>query len=199
MNRREYLALSSGLLLTGCTSIDTPGGSDADPPATSTPTSTPTETVSTPPQTKTPSSEDEQYKLIEIGSRDNVENPDNNRPHDLMIVNAGKSAREFAITITAQQNDSNQTETVLDTSYDVPNAKKPRDEAPWENDIRIELLEPATYVIDLQVPAEETGEQLTIQQEDFDCNWHDRWMIVHGDGRIEVGGMATTMGCSTPD
>lgn len=158
MNRREYLALSSGLLLIGCTSIETPAGSDADPSATSTPTSTPTETVSTPSQTKTPSSEAEQYKLIEIGSRDNVENPDNNRPHDLMIVNAGKSAREFAITITAQQNDSKQTETVLDTSYDVPNAKKPRDEAPWENDIRIELLEPATYVIDLQVPAEETGE-----------------------------------------
>lgn len=185
--------------MTGCTSLETPAGSDSEPSATASPTSTSTESASTPTQTKTPPSEDDQYKLIEIGSRDNVENPDDNRPYDLMVVNAGESAREFALTVTAQQKDSKQTETVLETSYEVPNAKKPRDEAPWENDIRIELLEPATYTIDLQIPAEETGEQLTIQQEDFDCNWHDRWMIVQGDGRIEVGGMSTTMGCSTSE
>lgn len=185
--------------MAGCTSLDAPSQSDAEPTATSTLTSTPTETASTPTQTKTPPAGDEQYELVKIGSRDNVENPDNNRPHNLLIVNAGDSPREFAITITAQQNDSKQTETVLDTSYEVPNANKPRDEMPWENEIRIELLEPATYTIDLEIPAEREGKQLTIQQEEFDCNWHDRWMIVKGDGRIEVGGMATTMGCNTPE
>lgn len=199
MNRREYLVLGGGSLLTGCTSLDTPAGSDSDPSATSRPTSTPTETASTPAQTQTPPSEADYYKLIEIGSRDDVENPDDNRPHDLTIVNAGGSAREFAIAITAQQKASKQTETVLDTSYEVPSAKKPRDEAPWGNDIHIKLLEPATYSIDLQILAEETSKQLAIQQDDFDCNSHDRWMIVHEVGRIEVGGMATTLECSTPD
>lgn len=199
MNRREYLALSSGLLLTGCTSLDPPAGSDSEPSATSTPTSTPTETASTPEQTQTPPSEDDQYKLIEIGSRDNVENPDDNRPHELVMVNAGDAPREFTINITAQKEDSKQTETVLDSTYDVPVAEEPKDEAPWENDIYIEFLEPATYTIDLQIPAEDIGKQLTIQQEDFDCNWHTRTMIVYGDGRIEVGGTATTMGCNTPE
>lgn len=37
MNRREYLALNSGLLLTGCTSLGTPTGPDSEPSASSTP------------------------------------------------------------------------------------------------------------------------------------------------------------------
>lgn len=197
MNRREYLALSGGFFLTGCTSLDSIGGSDSDPTATPTPTNTPTETSSTPTETE-PSSED-QYERIEIGSRDSVENPGDNRPHELIMVNAGDAPREFAIDITAQQEDSKRTETVLDSSYDVPVAKEPKDEAPWENDIYIELLEPATYTVDLQIPAEDTRKQLTIQQEDFGCNWHTRTVIVYGDGRIEVGGSATTMECNTPE
>ena len=197
MDRREYLALSGGFFITGCTSIDTSTGSDSGSTATPTPTSTPTETSSTPTETE-PSREDH-YERIEIGSRDNVENPDDNRPHELIMVNAGDAPREFAINITAQQGDSKQTETVLDSSYEVPVAKEPKDEAPWENDIYIELLQPATYTIDLQIPAEDTGKQLTIQQEDFDCNWHTRTMIVYGDGRIEVGGTSTTLGCNTSE
>lgn len=198
MNRRQYLILSCGVGMTGCTSLDAPARSDSEPSATSTPTSTPTETASTPTQTKTPPSEADSYELIEIGSRDNVENQGDNRPHDLVVVNTGEATREFTINITAQQNDSKQAETVLEKSYEVPNAMKPRDEAPWENDIRIELLEPATYTIDLQIPAEDTGKQITIQQDDFTCNWHTYTMIVQGDGRIEVGGNATTMECRTP-
>lgn len=198
MDRRQYLILSCGVGLTGCTSLDPPVGSDAEPTATPTPTKTTTET-STSTRTATTSSGDDNYERVEMGSRDNVENPGHNRPHNLIIVNGGESPREFAITITAKRNDSKQTETVLNTSFEVPSAEEPRDEMPWENDLRIELLEPATYTIDLQIPAEDTGEQLTIQQEDFDCNWHDRWMIVLADGRIEVGGMATTMECSSPE
>lgn len=199
MNRREFLALSGGFFTTGCTSLDTPAGSDSAPTSTPAPTNTPTEASSTPTGTETDPSREDHYERIEIGSRDNVENPDGNRPHELIIVNAGDVPREFAINITAQQEDSKRTETVLDSSYDVPVAKEPRDEAPWENDIYIELLEPATYTIDLRIPAVDSGKQLTIQQEDFDCNWHTRTMIVYGDGRMEVGGSATTLGCNTPE
>ena len=199
MNRRQYLALSCGVCVAGCTSLDTPAGSDSEPSATPTPTSTPTGTASTPAQTETPPSEADHYELIEIGSRDDVEDPDDNRPHDLVVVNAGEATRELAITITAQQEDSTQTETVLDTSYEVPNAEEPSDEPPWANDIRIELLEPATYAIDLRIPAEGTDERITIQQDDFTCNWHTHTMIVQGDGRVEVGGIATTMECRTPE
>ena len=179
--------------------FDSKGGSEADPTATPTPTNTPSETRSTPTETETDPSREDHYERIEIGRRDNVENPDDNRPHELILVNAGDAPREFAINITTQQEDSKRTETVLDSSYDVPVAKEPKDEAPWENDIYIELLEPATYTIDLQIPAENTGKQLTIQQEDFDCNWHTHTMIVYGDGRIEVSGSATTLGCNTPE
>ena len=48
MNRREYLALSGGFFITGCTLLDSKGGAEADPTAIPTPTNTPTETRSTP-------------------------------------------------------------------------------------------------------------------------------------------------------
>lgn len=197
MNRRQYLFASCGVCFSGCTSLDPTTGSSSRPTPRRTPTGTPTETASTPTQTETSPSGEAHHERIEIGSRDTVENPDDNRPHDLVVVNAGDSAREFAITITARQNDSKQTETVLDTTYDVPNATRPKDEPPWENEIFVELLEPATYTVDLQIPAADAGEQLTIQQDDFTCNWHTHTMVAQTDGRIEVGGTATTMGCST--
>lgn len=195
MKRRQYLILSCGVGLTGCSSLDSTTGSSSE----ATPTSTPTETSSTPTQTEWRSREERHYKVLEIGSLDNVENPKYIDPHEVVIVNVGDSTREFVIHITAQYDDSKQTETVLDANYEVPNGKESEEEPSWDNSIYIGIIEPATYTIDLQIPAEETGMQFTIQQEEFSCNRITHTMSVQTDSQIELTEDAEAAQCSTPD
>lgn len=199
MDRRQYLILSCGVGLTGCSSLDPTAGSSSEATPTPTPTSTPTETASSPTEMKRLSPEERHYKALEIGSRDNVENPRYIDPHEVVIVNDGDSPREVAINITAQRNDTKPTETVLDTSYEVSNAQEPRDEPPRENTIYIEIIEPATYTIDLQIPAEDTGMQISIQEGNFSCNRVLHTMSVQADGQIELTETAEAAECSTPD
>lgn len=199
MNRRQYLIVSCGVALTGCSSLDSTAGSSSEATPTPTSMSTPTETASTPTETKRLSPEERQYKALEIGSRDNVENPKYIDPHEVVIVNDGDSPQEVAITITVQRNDSKRTETVLDTGYEVPNAEEPRDEPPWENSIYIQIIEPATYVVDLQIPAEDTGMQFSIQEEKFSCNRVTHTMSVRAGGQIELTESAEAAECNTPD
>lgn len=198
MNRRQYLVLSCGVCMTGCTSLETPVRSDSNPTATPASTSTPTETASTPTETKRLSPEERHYKALEIGSRDNLENPRYIDPHEVVIVNDGDSPREVSITITVQRSETKQTETVLETSYEVPTPEEPEDEPPWENTIYIEIIEPATYTIDLEIPGEDTGMQISIHEEDFSCNRVTHTMSVQANGQIELTETAETVECSTP-
>lgn len=198
MDRRQYLIVSCGVALTGCSSLDSTAGSLADATPTPTPPTTPTEQASTPTETKRLSPAERHYKTLEIGSRDNVENPKYIDPHEVVIVNDGDSPREVTITISTQRNDTKRTEAVLDTSYEIPTAQEPRDEPPWENSIYIEIIEPAAYTIDLQLPAEDSGMQISISEDNWDCNRVTHTMSVQADGQIELTEMAETVGCSTP-
>lgn len=199
MKRRQYLIVSCGVALPGCSSLDSRVGSPADATPTPSPPSTPTEHASTPTETNRLSPAERHYKAFEIGSRDNVENPKYIDPHEVVIVNDGDSPREVTITITTQRNDTKRTETVLDRSYEIPTAQEPRDEPPWENSIYIEIIEPAAYTIDLQLPAEDTGMQISISEENWDCNRVTHTMAVQADGQIELTETAEAALCSTPD
>lgn len=204
MRRRQVLtafAGSSGLVaLAGCTTSGTTDNdssptetSTTSPTATDTPTETPAETSvpdneaspsASPEETPTATASDSAYKAVEIGGRDNVENPDNNEPHVIEISNEGDSTRGVDVQVNRGGDGS---ETVLDVEYDIPGGAT----------VKVNLLEPDVYAAAIRVPEAGKRVGIDISRDDFDCNWTEYQTTIHPDGRVEVTEVSSTMACST--
>lgn len=186
MKRRNYLGVTSTVLLAGClSSSDEPSSTPTETATspTSRQTSSPeTETPHTTPENSSPDFDpDRRYKQVTIGDRDDYYDP-----HAVNIWNVEEATRDFTVTIESQ--DKKKSQTVLDETYAVPG----------DTSLVIELPEPATYTIEIHVPTDNGEKTITIGQQDYDCNYHTHQTTVYPDGRIEVIIMATTVGCGTP-
>lgn len=198
MKRRTYLALIGSVLTVGCSSSDvqpeTPTATPLSPTASPTQTPSPTETSD---PTSTPDDgtdeldydSDSRYETVAIGDRDAVENPDDNRPHNVYIWNPVEAPRQIDVEIISHDGSSEGEEIELEESYDVPG----------DADVAIELLEPADYMVTVGSPADGSEKRFSVDRESFDCNWYDYQVTVHPDGHIQKTGIATTMGCMTPE
>lgn len=200
MKRRNYLVLVGCTLTAGCS---TPDGQPETPTATETPpspTASPTQTstlTETRDATSTPDDgisgleydPDSRYETVEIGDRDAVENPDSNRQRSVCIWNATESPRQIDVEIVSDDGSRDDEEIHHEESYEVPN----------DADIAFELLEPANYTVTVESSADDSEKRFRINQESFDCNWHEYRVTVHPDGHLETTQIATTLGCLTPE
>lgn len=192
MNRRQLLATvtTSSIVFAGCF---TPSG-ETEPKPTETPTPTETSTPKTQEltssqetETETPDTTpesgstkwdpDERYKDVTIGDRDNVD--DYYDPHWVNIWNVEEAPRDITVTIESES-------TVLhDETYPVPG----------DTNLEIELPEPATYTIEIRVPADNGEKTIVIEEQDYDCNGTSHSTTVYPDGRMEVMQVHSTAKC----
>jgi len=205
MKRRTLLrtvgaAVGAGALA-GCVADDgaTPGGGGSDPDDTETvdPTAEPTRddpTTSrpegstreratgptTPDEAVFGTDADEPFESITVGSRDGVENPDDNRPHGVNVWNAAEEDR--TLTIAVRRGSA----TVLEETITFPG----------DGYLSMTLAEPGDY----RIPIREDGEELgvvTVSRGRFDCNSSATNVDVPPDGEIRATVISTMVACRT--
>lgn len=207
MKRRTLLrtvgaAVGAGTLA-GCLTDDeaTPGGGGSDPDGADTvdPTATtdPTTTgradggttAENGTETNTSTSQDEAvfgtdadepFESITVGSRDGVENPDDNRPHGVDVWNAAEDER--TLTIAVRRGSA----TVLEEEITFPG----------DGYLSMVLAEPADYEIPILEGDEELG-VVTVERSRFDCNSSATNVDVAPDGEIRSTVISTMMACRT--
>jgi hypothetical protein len=181
MERRRVISvLGAGVVgLPGCTLL----GSDPDGASTPTPTRTgtrtpePTSTESpepTPEPTPTPHMDGtatakyqepaddspypglpDAYLVVDIGSRENVENPDTNSRNDVDLYRTKSVEAVFEVQVVDRQADDVRHHSV----YRVPADRR----------LSIDLNEPSDYAVNIYDHDREQGWTLTIPRGSFDC------------------------------
>ena len=194
MNRRRLLSAAGvGVVpLSGCTSLGSSLGpnegggtptehSESSPTATESPTTTPdvepSKTLSEAPTPKYSEPgdvgddrppRDEEGDTIEIGSRDTVENPDDNVAHGLIIWHLGDDTHYLEVQIVDEQEKSGDYHSVH--------------EVRTNHHVTIQLNEPSDYVINVYDHQTGGGTTLTVSESRFDCNSSSHWLVSYPDG-----------------
>lgn len=160
---------------------------DTSPTATDAPTSTPPATpVSTPPVNSggldsfDPS---DIHERIEVGSREGVKAE--YKPHDLRIWNALGSEQPVSVRIL----DRRAKTTVHRGEYGIP----------ADVEIRITLLTPSKYYVQLWGPAIESPETLRVTCSHFDCNESSLDIGIFESGEVRSAVFSTLVACPHPD
>lgn len=184
MRRRAVLgAVSAGIAsVAGCAASSDFG------PSTETTPSPNTGTPYTPPDYPSGRGDltefDPEYtsEEIRVGSRERVEDPENNEPHQIRVWNATSAARTVELRIT----DDVEQSVVLNETYDIPaNAS-----------LSVSLLEPSYYVLEIR-PSETSQETLGVPRSLFDCNRSATRIGIFEDGTIKSIVISEALACPT--
>jgi len=121
---------------------------------------------------------------IRVGSREGVEDPENNEPHEILVWNATSAARNVELRIT----DDVEQSVVLDETYEIPaNAS-----------LSVSLLKPSYYV--LKITSSGTSQEtLSVSRSLFDCNRSETRIGVFEDGTIKSTIISAMVECQTDD
>lgn len=122
--------------------------------------------------------DEDPFHSLAVGSRENVSNPNDNKPHVLAVWNATDEATTVKLALTADG------QTILDDQYEFESGAN----------IAIELREPGRY--ELVVRAGDREEVATVERGRFDCNDSATDVAIR-DHEIESGWITTEMACST--
>ena len=189
MERRRVISvLGAGVVgLPGCSSLGSNLDEASTPtparPGTRTPDPTPTESTEPTPTsepTTTPRMDStatakyqepdygkpvvappDAYLVVNIGTRMNVEDPDDNGTNGVDLYRAESVEAVFEVQVVDMRADD-----VLDHSvYGVPADRR----------LSIELKEPSDYAVNIYDHDREQGWTLTIQRGSFDCNGRSHW------------------------
>ncbi|QIO21167.1 hypothetical protein [Haloarcula sp. JP-L23] len=182
MKRRSYLALLSTALGAGCVSpLDSTGPDGRQPDGTGT-EATPASPSSAERSTDADdaSGPTRVVETIAVGTREGVENPGDNLPHDVAVWNAGSSAREIAVSVRAAD--------------DGPSLER-RDEYAADTARRFELLTPAPYTVEIRVPVDGRQTTVGVDRNWFDCNSASHRIRVPGVGPITSTVSSTLLAC----
>lgn len=193
-SRREVLQSITAAVPVGLAGCMAGGASQTTDPSPSTsptafpaPTSTPSVTPKTTPPENSGGLDEfnpsNTHKRIEIGSRDGVK--DEFKPHDLRIWNALGSEETIFVRILDRLAET----TVHRAEYSIPT-----DEA-----VRITLLTPSTYYIQLWGPSIDSPETLLVPCERFDCNESETQIGVFESGEVRSTVLTSLAGCPSPD
>lgn len=207
MKRRTLLraagaALSTGALA-GCLADDggtggpggdgdadgtDPSGTETTPGGTDTPTDTPDDgsgreetardTEQDPEQFAFDPGPDDPFAGETIGSRDGVENPDDNRPHGVSVWNAAD--RERSLTVAVRRGSA----TVFERTLTFP----------ADGYLSLTLAEPATYTVSLHAGDRHLGD-VDVGQSWFDCNSSATQIGVLADGEVRSTSVSTMVAC----
>lgn len=122
------------------------------------------------------------YRDVSIGSRTGVD--DAYGPHEVRIWNdAPVPSVELRIT------DVRAERVVHQRTYEIP----------AEEELRLSLLEPAVYIIQLQIPSDGIEQALRVPCLFFDCNESATRIGVTEGGEIRSTVVQTRMGCPSAD
>lgn len=181
MKRREILGVIGGLTsgLTGCLATGV-----SNQPADS--TTTPRTPRETPPVNTGGLSEfdpGDTYQHIDIGTRDGV--PEKFKPHTLLVWNALERETQVFIRILDR---------VAATTAHRDEYKIPTDQT-----LRVTLLAPSRYYLQLWGTAIESPETLLVPCSLFDCNSSVTRIGVFENGDVRSSVMSTAAACPSPD
>ncbi|NEU57489.1 hypothetical protein [Halorussus sp. MSC15.2] len=198
MNRRELLG-AVGAGATGVAGLLGTRARSAGEDAGTITTGTTTTSAEEDGFTGIDSSADRPFATITVGSREGVQNPENNRPHVVRVWNDSQQARTVGLRLVRDDADA----PVLDR----------RVEFPADGFLTVRLLEPADYALTVRpgggggspgetptatrttAAAASVGETVRIPRAQFDCNRSRTDVAVTADGQVESGTATTEAGC----
>lgn len=210
---RSLGAAGLGAALTGCLSGATPGSDDettapTDPDATD-PTATEPHTDTRPSDERTtgdgttsPSDEDgtstpdqtdgsswdpgtqKPFEIVEVGSRDGVAFPDNNRPHEVAVLNELDRERELHVSIAAGAADGPD----LGRTFSFPAGG-------W---VLFRLNVPSRYEVTVRASGTTLG-SATVGRKWFDCNGSRSRYGVQAETVTDYEERTTLMACPDPE
>lgn len=169
-----------------------PSGTETPPPGTDTPTDTTDEgsgreetardTEQDPERFAFEPEPDDPFASETIGSRDGVENPDDNRPHGVAVWNAAD--RERSLTVAVRRGSA----TVFDRTLTFP----------ADGYLSLTLAEPADYTVSLHAGDEHLAD-VDVGRSWFDCNSSATQIGVLGDGEVRSTSVSTMVACDADD
>lgn len=175
--------------LSGGVSARTAGSPGTDETATVEPTSTSSPTTTPPPTPETTppkqidggvdTGDSPVYKRVQVGSREGVE--DDFRPHHIFVGNSRKGEQSGAIRILDRIAES----TVHRAKYTIPTGK----------DLKISLLTPSKYYVQLWGPAVSSPQTLLVPCDQFDCNSSSTIIEIFGGGEVRATILTTLLAC----
>ncbi|MEF8757985.1 MAG: hypothetical protein V5A33_07085 [Halobacteriales archaeon] len=210
---RSLGAAGLGAALAGCLSGANPGG-DGDTtvpsdPDTASPTPTDRHTDTRPGDERTagdgttsPTEDDgtntpdqrgdsswdpaaeEPFEIVQIGSRDGVAFPENNRPHGVAILNELAREREVRVSIDRGTADGAE----YDRTFTFPAG----------GFALFRLKVPGQYEIAFRGPGTRLG-SITVDRERFDCNSSQSRLGLTENGIEDYGVLSTAVACPAPD
>lgn len=189
MHRRRLLyAAGLGVAsFSGCTSLGSEGGTTPTETAASPPTATKSPMATSDGTPSKNLSEDptpmysepgevgddrpprnQEGDTIEVGSRDTVENPDDNVAHGLIIWHLGNATHYLEVQIVNEQLKSIDYHSVHEIRAN--------------HHVTIQLNEPSDYAINVYNHHTEGGTTLTVPESRFDCNSSSHWVVSYPNG-----------------
>jgi len=161
-----------------------PPGTDTPSDATDTPDDgagreeTASDTAQEPEQFAFEPEADEPVASETIGSRDGVEDPDNNRPHGVSVWNAAD--RERSIRVAVRRGSA----TVFERTLTFP----------ADGYLSLRLAEPGSYTVSLYAGDEHLGD-VDVGRSWFDCNSSSTQVGVLEDGEVRSTTISTMVAC----
>lgn len=192
MNRRELLA-AVGVGATGMVGLLGNGATGAEQDATTTETTNQTTTAGEG-FTGIDSSAERPFATISVGSREAVQNPENNQPHVVRVWNDSDEARTIGLRLVRG---AGRESALVDRQV----------EFPADGYLTLRLLEPANYALTIQPGGDGTtatstatatasaGETIEIPRSQFDCNDSTTEVAVTADAQVKHTTVTTEIGC----
>lgn len=175
MQRRHLLHALGGTIaigLAGC--LGEPGGPTTESESTPTRT-TPRRDGDWDPGASEP------FQSVTIGTRTDVDFPNNNRPPEIRIWNDAATARE--VTMTLRTPESVRMATTV--------------EFPADGWLRMVVNEPGTYTLEIDIEGERADEIEVTGW--FDCNETTSRVTLHPDGELSTRTVSTEIACRGPE
>lgn len=184
MNRRTLLsAMATGVgALAGCSALG--AGPETEPEANeSTPSVTPDDEIE--PRYAEPTRDSD--AVFETPERTDArlevgEGGEDIDSHGVTVENAADEPRDLELRVADRTDGS----IPIEQPYEVS----------ARGGVSIALLEPSNYLLDVGVPATETGASIEIGPGNFDCNASTTHVEVAAHGRISASTISTAMACS---
>ncbi len=156
------------------TTTDPDGSDDSDPPDSG--TDTPDEGTGWGPETEEP------FERLSIGTHDDLDFPDNNRPHTVRVWNDADEARSITLSLHGRG------DVVLERTF----------EYPADGWVKIRLVKPASYEFAVAVEEESAG-TVDVDRTRFDCNGSWTSVVVNGEGAVDSTTGSTMVACPGPE
>lgn len=123
----------------------------------------------------------EEYTTVDIGSRDNVENPNQQKGNAVYIFRLPDEAATFEVQVA----DLNADTVLLHQFYQVP----------AERSLKFDFHEKSHYALNLYDFKYEFGRSLDNQEHFFDCNARTHTFFSHSNGEYNWNTLATRKDC----